>query len=652
VNFFEAQDNARRKTWQLIALFVAAVVSLIVLTNMLVAGVVFYSTTAGLADSTSFLDRVKALPLETWAVISVGVVGMVALACLYKYLSLRGGGRAVAEMMGGSLLTHDVATGNAKRLLNIVEEMAIASGIPVPPVYLIPEASINAFAAGLSADDAVIGINAGTIDHLNRDELQGVVAHEFSHIINGDTRINLRLIAALHGITFLSMVGYTIVRGFRFSSGRRSDGNSNVPVIALGIGLLVIGYAGTFFGNLIKAAVSRQREYLADAAAVQFTRNPGGIANALKKIGGLSDGSSMNTAAATEASHMFFGQVRHLFLNPIMATHPPLPKRIKAIEPSWDGSFIFTAATPTTDDRSGSETLISSLQASAAGSQPGTAALSPAQMIDEVGTLTASGLAVAQQLIADTDQRLRDAAHDTWGARGLIYAMLLDRDASRRNRQQDYLQNNAEAGVPEFTGTLADPVAELDESRRLTLVEMAMPALKALSKPQYQRFVRNCITLIKSDQQIDLFEWVLHRLLLKELRPHFEGPSRIESRHRSIAPLHPQVAILLSALARTGHPQDQDGATRAYNAGAEQLALAERYDDQPDPDYQRLNAALAELRLLNPLLKPKLLKACATTVLSDGQVDSAEGALLQGIAATLDCPLPPSSYSQRLKPAG
>jgi len=642
MNFFEAQDNARRKTWQLIALFTGAVISLILLTNLLVAAVMFYSTTTGMASPAPFSERLVALPTRTWVMISLGVVGMVSVACLYKYLSLRGGGRAIAEMLGGSLLTRDVASGNASRLLNIVEEMAIASGIPVPPVYLIPETSINAFAAGLSADDAVIGINQGTIDHLKRDELQGVVAHEFSHIVNGDTRINLRLIAALHGIIFLSMIGHTILRGFRYGGSRRSNGNSGVPIIALGAGLLVIGYAGTFFGNLIKAAVSRQREYLADAAAVQFTRNPHGIADALKKIGGLSQGSRMTVAAADEASHMFFGQVHPLFLNSIMATHPPLPKRIRAIEPSWDGGFIDVDATGTVD--TGGPDTVSAFSA-VSGSAAVTAA-APERLVAEVGTLSTAGLAAAQKLIADTDNRLREAAHDSWGARGLIYAMLLAQDAEVRAGQQDLLAQQAEPGVPEYTRQLADAVDQLDAARRLTLTEMAMPALKSLSQQQYQRFVSNCIALIKSDRRISLFEWVLHRVLLKELRPHFEGPSRVRVRHGSLRSVAGETGTLLSTIARTGHPQDPSAARQAFDAGSAMLDIPVQFSDQPDTNFQDLNAALAELRRLKPLLKPKLLKACAATALADDSIVSNEAALLHGIAAALDCPLPPSIYTQ------
>ena len=295
MNFFQAQDDARKKTGRLALLFAAAVVSLVILTNLLVAAVYLWTGNYAYPQPMNLIDLLISLPTETWVLISVGVVGVLRVARISPYLVIRGGGRTIAEYLGGHLLTHDTANASSRRLLNVVEEMAIASGISVPPVYLIPEPSINAFAAGFSPDDAIIGINPGTVDHLSRDELQGVVAHEFSHILNGDVSINLRLIAILHGIVFLSIIGFGVLHGVG-RGGRRSD--NGAPILALGIGLLVIGYAGTFFGNLIKSAVSRQREYLADAAAVQFTRNPDGISGALKKIGGLSDGSQRPQAAA------------------------------------------------------------------------------------------------------------------------------------------------------------------------------------------------------------------------------------------------------------------------------------------------------------------------------------------------------------------
>jgi Zn-dependent protease with chaperone function len=652
MNFFQAQDDARRKTWQLALLFGAAVVCLIVLTNLLVAGVYLYTGNYAQPRPMNIVELLSALPMETWIFISAGVIGMIGVASLYKYLVVRGGGRTIAESLGGRLLTHDTADGPSKRLLNVVEEMAIASGVPVPPVYLIPEPSINAFAAGFGPDDAIIGINEGTVNHLSRDELQGVIAHEFSHILHGDVSINLRLIAILHGILFLGMIGYGILRGF---GGRGRRDNNGAPILALGIGLLVIGYAGTFFGNLIKSAVSRQREYLADAASVQFTRNPTGISGALKKIGGLAEGSLIERPAASEASHMFFGQVKPLFLSSLMSTHPPLDKRILAVDPGWNGEYpmIFsdqpapadaeqplpeTASGFAGDFRDSMRVEVSNIHVDA----------SPTEVVDRVGALDEQGLVAAQIMIASTDPMLKEAAHDPWSARGLIYAILLDDEAELRDRQFAHLQQEAESGVPAYTEKLVRPLGEMDPPRRLALVEMAMPALKALSKPQYERFTANVVALIKTDRRITLPEWVLHRLLVKELKPHFEGVTRTRHRYGKLTVVKSQTATLLSTVARFGH-DDEAARQAAFDAGVDSLGLGEQhrleFESEEDENFSRLNGALKDLRLLKPLAKPRLIKACAATALADSHVSGTEGALLQGLAAALDCPLPPSIYS-------
>jgi len=665
MNFFQAQDDARKKTLWLAVLFGAAVLSLILLTNLLVAAVYVWTSNYARPEQFNIVGLLTALPTETWLLITVGVLGVVGVASLYKFLLIRGGGRTIAESLGGRLLTYDASSGNSRRLLNIVEEMAIAAGVPVPPVYLIPEDSINAFAAGFSPDDAVIGVNQGTLDLLNRDELQGVIAHEFSHILNGDVSINLRLIAVLHGILFLGIVGYGILRGVGLGHRRSSSSgnNSALPVLGLAVGLLVIGYAGTFFGNLIKAAVSRQREYLADAAAVQFTRNPDGISGALKKIGGHYAGSQIKSTAAGEASHMFFGQVRTLFLNNLTATHPPLDKRIKAIEPRWDGEFpvVVAAATPggeTPEGASGFAGVSSALLADNTADNTvdytntpvptGEITLVPdADAITEaVGSLDGKGLTAARSLISSTDQRLKDAAHDPYSARGLIYAILLDEDESLRERQFTHIQNNAEQGVPAHTARLHIPLQSMQPPQQLALVGMAMPALKALSHPQYKRFIDNVIELIKMDRQISLPEWVLHRLLVKELRPHFEGPRRSRPRYGRIEQVADSAGVLLSTLARFGH-EDPAAQEAAFKAGAGVLELRRvtiELDGTIDPNFSRLNEAVRTLARLKPLAKPKLIKACAATAMADDHVSGLEGALLQGFAAALDCPLPPSIF--------
>jgi Zn-dependent protease with chaperone function len=657
VDFFGAQDNARRKTWQLAGLFAAAVVTLVVLTNLLIAAVYLWTARPGPTGGVDLNASLSDVPVSWWVMISLGVVVVVGLASGYKYLRVRGGGRTVAEAMGGRLLPPGSDDYRQRRLLNVVEEMAIASGTPVPPVYLVDEPSINAFAAGFGPDDAVVGVNQGTIDHLDRDELQGVIAHEFSHLLNGDSRLNLRLIAILHGILFLGLIGHALLRGMGRGGTRRSRGGGGAPGLALGLGLLVIGYAGTFFGNMIKAAVSRQREYLADAASVQFTRNPRGIAGALKKIGGLGAGSSMSGAAASEASHMFFGQTGRVFLNSLMSTHPPLDKRIRAVDPRWNGEFPAVAgpaADAATEAAGASAFAGSTGGGSAAAADYGTepagpdaAALeihaTPEDVVSRVGRLDEPGLERARALIGGLPEALREAAHDPFDARALVHALVVDADSGSRQAQLARLDGHAEAGIREAVEMLLPAVARLDDPQRLTLLEMSLPALKTLSVEQYRAFSANLVALIKADQRIDLLEWVLHRLLVKELRPHFEGHKSRRARHGRLEAVADEAAELLGALAREGRAVDAAGDAFAVGWQALELGAGQpRAPDQPDPNFSRLNRALAELRLLKPLQKPKLLKACAATVLADGQVSPRQAVLLQGVAATLDCPLPPT----------
>jgi len=614
VDFFAAQDRARRKTWQLALLFGAAVIALVVATNVLIAVVAGFTTTQGVAMGVE--DAIAATRAEMWFGISLLVILVIGAASLYKYFVVRAGGRAIAEMLNARQIEPDTTNFGERRLLNVVEEMAIASGMPVPPVYLVEEDAINAFAAGLGTDDAIVGVTRGTITNLDREELQGVIGHEFSHILNGDSRINLRLIALLHGILFLGLLGEMLLRGMRRA--RRSRGTA--PVLALGLGLFVIGYAGTFFGNLIKAAVSRQREFLADAASVQFTRNPGGIADALKKIGGSSVGSTLTATHTKELSHLFFGQAVHFTINRLFATHPPLPDRIRAVEPNWDGQFIPTAAG--VSELGGHETI-----AALSGS--------PEQIVvEQVGSTDTDHVGAARTRLEAISTSLTAAAHDRADAYALVHALFLSRDSDTRDRQLNLLRASEPNVVVNRVIALAEDA--LDALQRLTLVTLAAPALKGMSHTQYRRLVTNIVALVRADRRIDLNEWVLHRILLKELAPHFGGRPR--PRRTRIARSAEQAAAttVLSAMARCGHGDPQ----RAFMAGAAVLPVELGYEHDDDENFQRLNAALAALRALPPLAKPSHIKAYAACALTDG-VTVEQRALLAGIAAALDCPLPP-----------
>ncbi|CAN0557218.1 unnamed protein product, partial [Ectocarpus sp. 12 AP-2014] len=345
MDFFTAQDQARRKTGRLVILLVLAVVALIVVATLAIAITLQLMDGGQPVAQSSLADQgiLSALSIELVAGVAMAVLAIVVLGSLFKRSQLRRGGRAVAEALGGREINLNTRDADERRILNVVEEMAIASGTPVPSVYVLEEEAINAFAAGHQTSDAVIGMTRGAIRSLTREELQGVVAHEFSHILHGDMRLNMRLISVLHGILLIGLLGGTLLRSMRFRrmGGGKRD-NSGAVILILGAVLMVVGYAGTFFGNLIKSAVSRQREYLADASAVQFTRNPQGIGNALVKIGSHSQGSNLQAAQAAEFSHLYFGQGVRLGFSQMMATHPPLKDRIERVMPGWDGRFEAT----------------------------------------------------------------------------------------------------------------------------------------------------------------------------------------------------------------------------------------------------------------------------------------------------------------------
>src|SRR5690606_31472105 len=425
MNFYEQQDRARRYSARLVILLALAVIGLIATATVAVALIIAYFGTP--QDQAYGYAAPQLFDWRYTAGIAVAVISVVVLGALFKHLQLRSGGKAVAESLNGRLVLSSTTDADERKVLNVVEEMAIAAGTPVPPVYILEDAAINAFAAGRTPNDAGIGLTRGCIRQLNRDELQGVIAHVFSHIIHGDMRLNTQLIATLHGIRLIGLLGYFLLRSAPFRRSNRDNGA--LIMLAIGLVLVLIGFAGTFFGNLIKAAVSRQREFLADASAVQYTRNPGGIAGALKKIGRSQHGSQLAAANAVEYSHMFFSTGAKSFLSSVMATHPPLQERIRRIEPQWDGNFD-TPSPPAppaaAETTSRQETLgfpgqIAVLGAAVDAVAHSTTADAPPvrreaaqRAIDSIGQPGTEHIAYARQALAEIHPQLWQAAHDPY----------------------------------------------------------------------------------------------------------------------------------------------------------------------------------------------------------------------------------------------
>jgi Zn-dependent protease with chaperone function/uncharacterized tellurite resistance protein B-like protein len=619
MDFFAAQDQARRNTGRLVLFFALAVLSLVIMTNLLV--MVFF----GYSSPGSFQ-----FDWQVFFSIGAVVVVVVAAGSLYKIAALSGGGDAVAAMLGGEAIFGDEGDLDRRKVINVVEEMAIASGTPVPQVYLLKEEGINAFAAGFSTSDAVIGVTSGAIRQLNREQLQGVIAHEFSHILNGDMRLNVRLIGILHGILLIGLIGYRVLRGTSSNTGSRKGGG---PLLLLGAGLMAIGYAGTFFGKLIKAAVSRQREFLADAAAVQFTRNPQGIGGALLRIGGLPAGSLLKNPKGAEISHFFFSQGVPVFFKALFATHPPLAERIKRIIPAWDGSFP-AGTTP--------EVTVAKGSAGGAVEEAGGlgAGLVGSEVIARVGRPTEAQLGYARQLLSEIPEVLRKVARDPFSARALICYLVLDSDPTIRAGQLLHLKNTADRGVHVETLKLLREGGGLRPEQRLPLVDLALPTLRRLSEPQYRQFLTNLNTLIAADGKISLFEWCLRRIVTQHLAAAFDKPAGSASLRGELDQVAGSCVVLLSVLVHAVNhhgfaPADVFAAARAELGLAIELAPKDRLG------LPELDRALLELNRLPPLHKAKLLKACAACVNADGMIAPVEAELLRAVAATLGCPMPP-----------
>lgn len=579
---------------------------------------------------------------------------------LYKLVELRKGGKVIAERLGGRLLHRDALDSNERVLVNVVDEMAIASGVPSPPIYFMErERSINAFAAGYAPDDAVIGITRGAVESLTRDELQGVIAHEFSHILNGDMRLNIRLIGVLHGLMMLTYLGYALIRaGFlgnvsgmaRSRSGRGKD-NGAPHVLIFGIVLLVIGACGTAIGSLIKSSVSRQREYLADASAVQFTRNPDGIGGALKRILAMSRVSRVDahlkSEHAPEAEHMLFADGVKLGLTSFFATHPPLEARIRAIEPSWDGSLgqRLRAAEETVESRvqnaakkhaADADRRKKALELLDGGIAAG-GTVSAGSLLNESGALTPAAKQDAASIFAALSDSLRDAARSQvtagWVIIGALLAHTNSSDAERFIA--DALSRQSQEKQALIKPVLSEAV-RIELPLRLPLIDICLGTLKASEADSHGAFLSLLDDAIRSDNSVDVYEWAI--------RTHVRGVlvdrevARVK--YYGIRRLGPQLSRVLSAIAHVG-TSDPAQAKQAFDTSAASLqAEGMEYISRDQTDMRALGQSLAELRTLAPKLKKSLLEACSRVLASDGRITVAEAELFRAVGIALGVPVP------------
>jgi Zn-dependent protease with chaperone function len=644
MDFFARQDQARKNTKLLVFYFVIAV--LLIIASVYFVSLVVFAGVAAQGQRPPAATAVALWNPQLLLYAALGTLAVVACGSAVKISQLAAGGGAVAQSLAGRRLSPNTNVPDERKLLNVVEEMALASGVPVPQVYVLDqEMGINAFAAGHTPGDAAIGVTRGCMQLLKRDELQGVIAHEFSHILNGDMRLNLRLMGIIFGILCLAVVGRILL----YTRGRKN------PLPLLGLALIIIGWVGVFFGRLIQAAVSRQREFLADAAAVQFTRNPAGLSGALQKIGGLVYGSKLNSPHATEASHMFFGNgLGEAALNSL-ATHPPLDKRIRAIDPHWDGRFP-RVVQPVGEEASSERSRPSRppvippvlpvprpQAASLAAASLAGATVLPQTVLPSLGAPTALHLRYAEGLRDSFSESLQVAARDPLKAVALIYAMLLSHDGNIREQQLVQLAQQVSREIHETVAALVPEVQPVAARARLPLVELAMPALRELPPAEFQPFTRTLKWLIESDRQIDLFEFVLQKIIRHHLEPHFARTRPPSIQFYSIKPLVADCGVLLSALAHIGgtEPAQAENAFRKGAPYARAGDLELRLLPREQAGLAAVDAALNRLALAVPQIKRNLLEACVHVVGADGVIQEHEAELLRAIADTLDCPIPP-----------
>ncbi len=633
MDFFQHQDKARKKTSLLLLYYFLAVILIILSVYSATAFIFLYIGHDEVGRSVELLWNDE---LFCW--VAAATAAIIIIGTFWKIFQLRAGGEVIARMLGGEEVNGLTKDLNERKLLNVVEEMSIASGIPVPKVFVLRgEPSINAFAAGFTINDAVVAATDGAIRKLKRDELQGVIAHEFSHIFNGDMKLNLKLTGFLHGILLISLIGYFIMRAAGRSSSRSSSkkGGGQLVIVVFGLALWLIGLIGVFFAKLIKAAISRQREYLADASSVQFTRNPDGIANALKKIGALSYGSRITNESAVVASHMFFANGLPSSFLGLMATHPPLEERIKIIDPSFTGDFkdVKIRADDSVDDMA-----VSSVQYE----EPGvTAPVTQQQIMASVGSPGAQHMQMAMSLLAMIPAVVREQSATVDGAIATLAATMLSDKVDIKEKQLSLASAKAGAEFVRLIGQASVSVSNIPGEARMTLIDTLIPVLRGMSRDQYNMMKAVLDAMMQADNEVDLFEYMIKKIVFRNIdRAHIPVRKAIVQ-YYDINPLIGDCVNLFSCIAYWG-TDDITDAKQAFSRGAAVISskpLAISGLDQCGLGLvdQSLNA----IDESSPMVKQKVIEACVACVLHDGKISPEESQLLRAICDALGCPLPP-----------
>lgn len=617
MNFFEHQQQARRSGTRLVVLFGLAVLAMIVTIDIVVVGayrVGYQHQSTPPIDSTSLSDEEMLLAFGATALTLLVILA----GSLFRISQLRlGGGAAVAGMMGGRRIEPGTDDPDERRLLNVVEEMAIAAGCNVPAVYLMPEElSINAFAAGYTPSEATIVVSKGCLSLLTRDELQGVVAHEFSHIFNGDMRTNIKMLGILDGILIIGITGAWMLR--MLNSDRRSSKAAARVVLAflaIGVSLWAIGYLGLFFGRLIKSSLSRSREYLADASAVQFTRNPLGIAGALKKIHG-GTGAYLASRGTEQLSHFFFADGVGFHV-PFFTTHPPLTERLDRILPDWETQLPDAPPPPP------------------AFVERAVAQLNAQRLRESVGTTTAAQIATAHDLIDGIPPTIKKLSQLPQGAETVLFALLaVEHEVLPEEAVKEVMPPDQSLSVLKQAHR---QLRESGEANWLPVASLCMPALQQRTPEARASFVDRAKKLIESDQQTSPFEASILALLERSLAT--QAARHSPPKLTRLIQVREEILSLCAILAHAG-TENPAQAERAFQRGVGRATLNDEPVVPPRTSPAMLPHLLKSLAGASPKMKETILDALTEVAVSDGSITLKESELLRTVAGALECPMP------------
>jgi Zn-dependent protease with chaperone function len=631
MDFFENQEQARKKTALLLFLYVFALSAVIVL--------IYLATNLSLHLWKGGVFRVH-WDLRLFMLVSPIVAAIILFGSVYQYNKLsEGGGDAVAQMLGAVPVGHGTEDILEQRLLNIVQEMSLAAALPMPRVYIMKDdASINAFAAGLTQNHAVVAVTRGSLEQLSRDELQGVIAHEFSHILNGDMRLNMQLMGIIGGLTVIHFLGRLLFEITGRSTNRRS-GNAGLVILVMGLLLMAAGWLGVLFSQIIKSAVSRQREFLADAAAVQFTRNPSGIAGALKKIAGWTEGTRIKSVRAQEASHIFFSNTLTGVWQSLFATHPAIEVRIQRIDPRSEYQHAAGEGRAAAASASGS---VSSLAGTT--TRPSGAPVTAEKIISSVGTPDAYHVSHASKMLAGLPGTIKTALSDSAGACSLVYCMLLNKEEAIRSSQLQWLEQQEDKEPVEKIAVISPVMDSIGREHWMPLVDLAIPVLRGIPPAQYASFKNNVQHLAEADRDLSLFEYTLQCTLLRRIESSgtktgsppkimYNKPSHIEE----------ELRLFFSILAWNGSADPAavstafGRATAMMKNGKKPLSILPK----EQCNIGALDVALGVLHAASPQLKQAVLRATVECISDDSRVTVDEAELLRAVADAMDCPVPP-----------